>query len=179
MSRAAVFFDRDGTLIRDVEFASRPEQVELLPGAAEAVRDLAQQGWFIVLVTNQSGIGRGYFTPDDYERVHRRLVELLEEHDARLDASYHCPHAPEELCDCRKPGVGMFQQAAREHDLDLTVSWCIGDRWRDVAPAQALGATGLLVQSEATPAEDLERARAAGMLASSLNDVVRRIGRAP
>ena len=179
MSRAAVFFDRDGTLMRDVDFASRPEQVELLPGAADAVRDLAQNGWYIVLVTNQSGIGRGLFTPDDYERVHQRLIELLETHGARLDATYHCPHAPDVNCDCRKPGVGMFQQAAREHDLDLTMSWCIGDRWRDVAPAQALGATGLLVQSDATPAEDLERARGAGMLVPSLKDAVRRIGRAP
>lgn len=179
MSRAAVFFDRDGTLMRDVDFASRPEQVELMPGAADAVRTLSENGWYIVLVTNQSGIGRGLFTPDDYARVHARMVELLANQGAKLDAAYHCPHAPDEECDCRKPGVGMFQQAAREHDLDLTRSWCIGDRWRDVAPAQALGATGLLVQSSATPADDLERARGAGLLVPSLADAVRRILNAP
>lgn len=177
MSLPAVFFDRDGTLMRDVDFASRPEQVELLPGAAHAVRSLSDGGWVVLLVTNQSGIGRGLLTPDDYARVHARLVELLAGEGARLAGAYHCPHAPEEGCDCRKPGTGMFQLAAREHDIDLPASWCIGDRWRDVAPAQALGATGLLVPSDATPAEDLERARAANLLAPSLAEAVLRVQR--
>jgi D-glycero-D-manno-heptose 1,7-bisphosphate phosphatase len=177
MTRSAVFFDRDGTLMRDVDFASRPEQVELLPGAAEAVRDLSTAGWFVVLVTNQSGIGRGLFSPDDYARVHARLVDLLAVSGARLDDAYHCPHAPDVECECRKPGTALFERAAREHDLDLASSWCIGDRWRDVAPAQALGATGLLVPSDATPADDRERARDAGLLASSLADAVRRVQR--
>ena len=175
MSRPAVFFDRDGTLMRDVDFASRPEQVELLPGAAEAVRTLSSAGWVVVLVTNQSGIGRGLFAPDDYERVHARLVELLAADGARLDAAYHCPHTAEEQCDCRKPGTGLFERAAREHDLDLPSSWAIGDRWRDVAPAQALGATGLLVPSDATPAEDRQRAREANLLAPSLAEAVLRV----
>jgi histidinol-phosphate phosphatase family protein len=177
MSRPAVFFDRDGTLMRDVDFASRPEQVELLPGAAEAVRRVTDAGMLAVLVTNQSGIGRGLISPDEFERVHARLVELLAEEGAHLDGAYHCPHAPEDGCDCRKPGTGLFVRAAREHDIDLTASWCIGDRWRDVAPAQVLGATGLLVPSDATPAEDLERAREADLLAHSLTDAVRRVQR--
>jgi histidinol-phosphate phosphatase family protein len=177
MRRPAVFFDRDGTLMRDVEYASHPEQVELLPGAAEAVHDLAASGFLILLITNQSGIGRGFFSPDDYALVHARLVELLGEGDARLDGAYHCPHAPEEDCDCRKPGTALFESAAREHDVDLARSWCIGDRWRDVAPAQALGATGLLVPSDVTPPEDLRRARETGLLAPSLADAVHRVRR--
>lgn len=177
MSRPAVFFDRDGTLMRDVDFASRPEQVELLPGAAEAVRHLTDAGMLVVLVTNQSGIGRGLISPGDFERVHARLVELLAAGGAHLDGAYHCPHAPEDGCDCRKPGTGLFVRAAREHDIDLSASWCIGDRWRDVAPAQVLGATGLLVPSDATPTEDLERAREADLLAHSLTDAVRRVRR--
>jgi histidinol-phosphate phosphatase family protein len=177
MSRPAVFFDRDGTLMRDVDFASRPEQVELLPGAAEAVRRVSDAGMLAVLVTNQSGIGRGLISPDDFERVHARLVELLAAGGAHLDGAYHCPHAPEDGCDCRKPGTGLFLRAAREHDIDLIASWCIGDRWRDVAPAQVLGATGLLVPSDATPAEDLARAREADLLAHTLADAVRRVQR--
>lgn len=177
MSRPAVFFDRDGTLMRDVNFASRPEQVELLPGAADAVRSLSAAGWVVVLVTNQSGIGRGLFSPDDYDRVHARLLELLAAEGARLNAAYHCPHAAEVQCDCRKPGIGLFERAAREHDLDLPRSWCIGDRWRDVAPAQALGATGLLVPSDATPADDRQRAREADLLAPSLAEAVQRVQR--
>jgi histidinol-phosphate phosphatase family protein len=179
MSRPAIFFDRDGTLMRDVEYASRPEQVELLPGAADAVRDLAAQGFLIVVVTNQSGIGRGLFAPDDYDRVHARLVELLAQEGARLDDAYHCPHAPDEGCDCRKPGTALFDRAARDHGIDLARSWSIGDRWRDLAPAQALGATGLLVPSEVTPADDIERAREARLLAVSLKDAVRRIHSEP
>ena len=134
--KPAVFFDRDGTLMRDVEYAARPEQVELLPGAADAVRELARDGFLILLITNQSGIGRGFFSPDDYDRVHARLVALLAAGDARLDGAYHCPHAPDEECDCRKPGIALFARAAREHDVDLGNSWCIGDRWRDVAPGE-------------------------------------------
>lgn len=177
MSRPAVFFDRDGTLIRDVEYASRPEQVELLPGAAAAVRTLSEIGFLVLLITNQSGIGRGFFSPDDYERVHARLVALLAEQRATLDGAYHCPHAPEEECDCRKPGIAMFERAAREHDVDLSRSWCIGDRWRDVAPAQALGATGLLVPSDVTPPADVQRARETTLLSPSLAEAIDRIVR--
>jgi histidinol-phosphate phosphatase family protein len=175
MSRPAVFFDRDGTLMRDVAYASRPEQVELLPGAADAVRRLHEAGFLVLLVTNQSGIGRGLFTPDDYQRVHARLVELLAEHGAALDGAYHCPHGPDEACECRKPGIALFECAAREHDVDLSRSWCIGDRWRDVAPAQTLGATGLLVPSDATPSGDIARAREAQLLAPTLASAVMRV----
>lgn len=175
MGRPAVFFDRDGTLMRDVEYAARPEQVELLPGAADAVRQLSADGFLILLVTNQSGIGRGFFSPDDYDRVHARLVALLAADDAKLDGAYHCPHGPDEQCDCRKPGIALFARAAHEHDVDLGRSWCIGDRWRDVAPAQVLGATGLLVPSDATPPDDLRRAREANLLAPTLADAVRRV----
>lgn len=170
-----MFFDRDGTLMHDVAYASRPEQVRLLPGAAHAVQQLAGAGYLILLVSNQSGLGRGLFSPDDYQGVHARFVELLGAEGAMLDGSYHCPHAPDAGCECRKPGLALFQLAAREHDVELSASWCIGDRWRDVEPARALGATGLLVPSPATPQDDLILARAAGSLASSLPDAVHRI----
>ncbi len=161
--------------MHDVAYASSPEQVRLIPGAFRAVQQLAGAGYLILLVTNQSGLGRGLFSPDDYELVHARFVELLGAEGAMLDGSYHCPHAPDAGCDCRKPGLALFRQAVAEHDVELSTSWCIGDRWRDVEPAQALGASGLLVPSPATPQEDLIRAQAAGMLAASLPDAAHRI----
>ncbi len=170
-----MFFDRDGTLMHDVAYASRPEQVRLLPGASHAVRQLAEAGYLIILVTNQSGIGRGLFLAGDYERVHSRLVELLRAEGAILDGAYHCPHAPDAGCECRKPGLELFRRAAQEHEVELSASWCLGDRWRDVEPARALGASGLLVQSPATTMDDLIRARAAEALATSLPDAVHRI----
>jgi len=152
--RPAVFLDRDGTLIHDRHYLADPAGVELLPGAGAAVAALNRAGFLVVLVTNQSGIGRGYFAEADYHAVHRRLVDLLAAEGARLDAEYHCPLAPDapDPDDMRKPGAGMFLRAAREHGLDVARSWLIGDRLRDVAPAAPLGARAILVRSEQTEA---------------------------
>jgi histidinol-phosphate phosphatase family protein len=153
--RPAVFLDRDGTLVHDRRYLADPAGVELLPGAGEAVARLNRAGRFVVLVTNQSGIGRGWFGEDDYRAVHRRLLELLEEQGARLDADYHCPLAPDapDPGSMRKPGTGMFLQAAREHGLELAASWYVGDRARDVAPARALGGRAVLVRGAQTEAD--------------------------
>jgi D-glycero-D-manno-heptose 1,7-bisphosphate phosphatase len=148
--RPAVFVDRDGTLIRDLHYLADPAGVELLPGAAEAVARLNRAGVPVVLVTNQSGIGRGYFTEDDYRAVHRRLVEALAERGAALDGAYHCPDAEDGGLDAdRKPGAGMFLRAARELGLDLAASTFVGDRTRDVAPAARWGARAYLVAAVA------------------------------
>jgi D-glycero-D-manno-heptose 1,7-bisphosphate phosphatase len=155
--RPAVFLDRDGTLIHDRHYLSDPAGVELLPGAGEALARLNRAGLFVVLVTNQSGIGRGYFGDDDYRAVHRRLVELLAADGARLDADYHCPLAPDapDPGAMRKPGAGMFLRAAREHGLDLAASWLVGDRVRDVAPARELGGRAVLVRGPQTELDAL------------------------
>jgi D-glycero-D-manno-heptose 1,7-bisphosphate phosphatase len=153
--RPAVFLDRDGTLIHDRHYLSDPAGVALLPGAGEAVARLNRAGRFVVLVTNQSGIGRGWFSEDDYRAVHRRLRELLAGRGARLDADYHCPLSPDapDPGAMRKPGAGMFLRAAREHGLDLAASWYVGDRDRDVAPARALGGRAVLVRGAQTEAD--------------------------
>jgi len=157
-ARPAVFLDRDGTLIHDRHYLSDPDGVELLPGAAEAVARLNRAGLFVVLVTNQSGIGRGMYGEDEYRAVHARLAELLAAEDARLDADYHCPLAPDapDPGAMRKPGAGMFLQAAREHGLDPAASWYVGDRARDVAPAGALGGRGILVRGAQTEPDAAE-----------------------
>jgi D-glycero-D-manno-heptose 1,7-bisphosphate phosphatase len=166
--RRAVFFDRDGTLIQDRHYLADPGGVELLPGAAAAIERIKDAGWLAVLITNQSGIGRGILTPHEYEAVHQRMVEQLQAEGSALDAAYYCPHAPGERCNCRKPAAGLFHDAARDLDIDLAESWAIGDKWRDVAPAADFGGRALLVPSRATSERDLARARKRGMVAESL-----------
>lgn len=156
--RPAAFIDRDGTLITEREYLADPQGVELIPGAADALRRLADAGYAIVVVTNQSGIGRGYYTEADYQAVRRRLEEVLAEHGVRLDGTYHCPHDPDVArpCDCRKPGLGLYRRAASELGLDPATSVYIGDKLSDVLPGLELGGTAVLVRTgygEAAAAE--------------------------
>ena len=175
-ARRAVFFDRDGTLIEDEHYLARPELVRLRPQAAAAVRRVNAAGLAAVVVTNQSGIARGLLTEDDYRAVAARLGELLAEGVARLDATYHCPHLPEISgpCECRKPGVALYEQAAREHGLDLAASAYVGDRMRDLLPARRFGGLGILVPSRDTPTADMMRARGEFSLSSTLLPAVDR-----
>jgi histidinol-phosphate phosphatase family protein len=182
VSRPAVFLDRDGTIIRDRHFITKPAMVVLLPGAGEAVKRLNDTGWPIIIVTNQSGIARGYFTEADYERVRERTDALLAEAGAHVDASYMCPHHPDftGACECRKPGTLLFRRAAAEHDLSLPESWCIGDKARDVIPARALGCRGILVPNEATPQSEIDQIRKdfgppPGGIATTLDEAVDRV----
>ena len=147
MANRAVFLDRDGTIVEDPGFLHEPEKVKLLPGAAEAIRRLNTADVRVVVVTNQSGIARGRYTVDDYEAVQRRLGELLAAHGARIDGAYFCPHHPQLSgpCDCRKPGLKLFREAAQAFDIDFSRSWWVGDRLSDVQPAGLLGGQGILV----------------------------------
>lgn len=156
--RRAVFLDRDGTIMIDRHYLADPAGVDLLPGAAAALARLNAAGVPAVLVTNQSGIGRGYFTEAQYQAVHARLIEVLAAGGARLDAEYHCgePPDPEPGFGCRKPGGAMFEQAAREHGYDLSTSWYVGDRLRDVIPARTLGGRAVIVRSPETETEEAE-----------------------
>ena len=154
----AAFLDRDGTIIEDRDYLADPDQLRILPGAAEAIRRLTGAGWPVVIVTNQSGIGRGYYSQAEYDRVEARLSELLGAAGASVLATYHCPHAPDRVppCACRKPRPGMFERAAREHHLDLSTSVYIGDRMRDLEAGVRVGGTGFLLrgpESENAPAD--------------------------
>ena len=143
----AVFLDRDGTIVEDPGFLHDPGKVRLLPGAGEAIHRLNQGGWFVITVSNQSGIARGLYDATAYGAVQRRLVELLALHGARLDGAYFCPHHPEITgpCECRKPGVLLFREAQATLELDLARCCWVGDRLSDVEPARRLGGRGLLV----------------------------------
>ena len=143
----AVFLDRDGTLIEEKGYIYRPEEVRLLPKAVEAVSFLKSLGLKVVILTNQSGIGRGFYTEADYRKVMAYLFNLLGGRQAAVDASYFCPHAPWEGCPCRKPSPGMAERAAEELSLDLARSFVVGDKKSDMELARATGARGILVRT--------------------------------
>lgn len=168
--RPAAFVDRDGTLIEDARYLADASAVRLLPGVVEPIRRLNDAGIAVVVVTNQSGIAQGLLTEAQYAATRHRLDELLREHGARIDASYHCPHHPDVTgpCDCRKPGTALYLRAIADLGLDPRRSLFVGDRHRDVAPGEALGGLALLVPSASTPESELESARAAGRLTTSL-----------
>ncbi len=141
------FIDRDGTLIEDPGYLSDPAGVVLLPGAGVGIRALNEAGVPAILITNQSGIGRGYYSEEDFRAVQAEVDRQLAAHGARLDEVYFCPHDPDRgECACRKPGAGLFRLAAREHGLRLHRCLFVGDRARDVLPGTEFGATTILVE---------------------------------
>jgi D-glycero-D-manno-heptose 1,7-bisphosphate phosphatase len=175
--RAAVFLDRDGTIIHDANYLSSPEQLQLIPGAPAALRRLVDAGLPLIVVTNQSGIGRGMFTEADFALVTSRLDAMLAEHHVTLTATYHCPDAPSvpvELS-CRKPGDAMHRRAAAEHDIDLKQSFYIGDRWRDIVPAITHDAMGILIPTPDTSFSDLSRAKDNATVSTTLDAAVDRV----
>ena len=145
--KPALFLDRDGTIIVDTDFVRSPEEVVLLPGAAEAVARANAAGWLAVVITNQSGIARGIITEADYQAVAHELEARLATRGARLDLQLHCPHLPaiSGPCECRKPGLRLYREAIARLGIDPMHSWFIGDRLRDLTPARALGGRALHV----------------------------------
>lgn len=151
--RGAVFLDRDGVIIRDTGYVSDPRCVELLPGVGEALRELQKSRWPLIVVTNQSGIGRGIFNHKDHLMVRRRMESLLALEGVRLDLYLYCPHAPEDQCHCRKPRPGLVLRASQKMRLDLSGSFVVGDKMSDVELAWNVGAKGILVGGgQGTPA---------------------------
>ncbi|MGE0704345.1 MAG: D-glycero-alpha-D-manno-heptose-1,7-bisphosphate 7-phosphatase [Vicinamibacterales bacterium] len=152
--RGAVFLDRDGTLIEEVGYLDRPERLELYPWTVGAIQALNRVGLVTVLVSNQSGVARGFFTEAVVDVVHGQLADRLGEGGARLDAYYYCPHHPDgrvaeyaRACACRKPGRGLVDRAVEEFGIDPQRSFTVGDRWLDIALARTIGAKGILVRT--------------------------------
>ena len=154
MSKPAVFLDRDGTIIEEIGYLDRRERVELYPWTIDAIRTFNRAGLPVVLVTNQSGVARGFFTEQVVDDVHAHMAAMLAEGGARIDAYYYCPHHPDgkvpayaRACECRKPRRGLVDRAVRELDVDPARSFVVGDRWLDVALAREVGAKGVLVRT--------------------------------
>ncbi|MFH1842153.1 MAG: HAD family hydrolase [bacterium] len=140
-----LFLDRDGVIIEDRNYISRPEQVVLIPGVATALRRARDAGLQLVGISNQSGIGRGLYSEDDFVAVQTRVDQLLAREQVVLDALYYCPHAPEENCDCRKPAPGLLREARRHFAWTPSRSWLVGDKVSDVELARAEQLGALLV----------------------------------
>jgi histidinol-phosphate phosphatase family protein len=145
VSRPFVFADRDGTLVRDAGYVYRVEDYERLPGAAEGLARLQAAGYGIAIVTNQSGIGRGYFGESDFARFQEHLVADFAAHGVTIEASLHCPHLPDAGCGCRKPAPGLLERARVELAADLARSWVIGDSPSDAELARCVGARAVHV----------------------------------
>jgi histidinol-phosphate phosphatase family protein len=142
-----VLLDRDGTVIEERHYLSRPEQVTFVPHAVEGLRELSRLGCGLVIVTNQSGIGRGFFTRSDLARIHGVVVEGLASQGVFLDAIYYCPHLPEEHCACRKPAPALAHAAAADFGFDLSRAFVIGDKPCDIDLGRNAGCTTVLVKS--------------------------------
>lgn len=152
--QAAVFLDRDGTLIEDIGYLTRPSQMILFPWTVDAVRALNHAGFPVVVITNQSGIARGLLTEAVVHETHQHLSSMLEAGGAHIDAYYYCPHHPDgplpayaERCQCRKPGRALVDRAAADLNLDPARSFVVGDKWLDVGLARTIGARGILVRT--------------------------------
>jgi D-glycero-D-manno-heptose 1,7-bisphosphate phosphatase len=158
VTRRFELVDRDGTINEEVDYVLEPSQLRLIPGAAEALRDLRALGLGVLVLTNQSPIGRGWLTAGRLDEIHRRLVELLEAEGAGVDGFYVCPHAPDDACECRKPATGLVQRAAAERGFDPTEAFVVGDHRGDVELGRRIGARTFLVRTGHGD-EELEDAR--------------------
>lgn len=147
----AIFLDRDGTINEDPGYLTHPGEIRLLPGVADALRLLQEQGFRLVVVSNQSGVARGFLTEAMLEEIQERLEALLKDQGVILSGMYYCPHHPEgappygQVCGCRKPKGGLVERAARDHGLDLSRSYVIGDQQIDIELARQMGMPAILV----------------------------------
>jgi D-glycero-D-manno-heptose 1,7-bisphosphate phosphatase len=166
MKRPALFLDRDGTLVYPRHYPSHPEELHLYEGIGPALKAFQEEGFKLVVITNQAGIARGYFTEDDLQRMNAYLSEELAKLEVHLDAIYYCPHHPDGIipelairCDCRKPQPGMLLRAAEDLDLDLQSSWFVGDILDDIEAGNRVGCRTILVDlgTEGMPEQQVRR----------------------
>lgn len=145
MSKKAVFLDRDGTLIEDKGYISKCNQVMLLPGVIEALRNLKELGFELIIISNQSGIGRGLVTETQVEKINNYLDSLLTSEGINITDVYYCPHTPDDNCFCRKPKPGMILSALNKYDINAKESYFVGDKWTDVETAVNAGLSPVLI----------------------------------
>ena len=145
--RPAVFLDRDGTIAEEVGYLNHVNRFRMYPFAAQAIRRLNDEKLPVIVITNQSGVGRGYFPESLISAVHELMTTQLAKEGAHVDALYYCPHREDEACTCRKPKPGMLESAAREHGLDLRRSFVVGDRYSEIEMAHRVGARAILMRT--------------------------------
>lgn len=156
----AVFLDRDGTINVDVDYLHEPGRLRFIDGAIDALALLKKKGYRLIVISNQSGIGRGYFGTQDVEKLHEYMNRVLQKYNAAIDAFYYCPHVEQDECTCRKPRTGLIQRAAADWNIDLTSSYMVGDRESDIMTAVNAGCRyGLLLSGHAVPDDLKEQCR--------------------
>jgi D-glycero-D-manno-heptose 1,7-bisphosphate phosphatase len=176
----AIFLDRDGTVIVEKGYVTTPDDVELLPGAAEAIRGFKAAGWAVFVVTNQGCVAKGMITEDELADIHLRMMTMLGAEGALIDGIYCCPHHPEGSvsdyaidCDCRKPKPGLLEKAASEHGLDLSISVMVGDTRRDLEAGRAAGVKLTVLVLTGKGADTLQDGVKAQLVANDLPAVLR------
>lgn len=145
MKNKAVFIDRDGTINVDVHYLDDPDKFEMYPGVGEGVKKLKENEFKIIVITNQSGIARGYFTEEQLSKIHERLKNEFQKFDVVLDGIYYCPHHPDDNCNCRKPNTGLFIDAINGHNIDVKKSFMLGDKILDIGAGKKIGARTVLI----------------------------------
>jgi len=171
----AVFLDRDGTIIYDVNYPKYPSQVRVLPGTISALKSFSEIGYKLIIISNQSGIGRGIITFDEVERVNQRVFSIFKENNVFIDAIYYCPHAPDDQCDCRKPSPKMILRAAKDMEIDLTRSFMIGDKSSDIEAGKRASCKTILISENTSifkinPIPDLIANKWSDVLSYILNE---------
>ena len=141
----ALFLDRDGTIIVEEVYLHDPQKVAILAGVAFGLKKFQEAGYLLIVISNQSGVGRGYFTHAEVDAVNRKMCTLLAEEGVKIDGIYYCPHTPEELCNCRKPNTGLIDAACRDFSIDIPQSIMVGDKLLDVELAEQKNMQGVLV----------------------------------
>ena len=142
-----MFLDRDGTLNEEVGYLNHIDRFRMFPFVGTAIRRLNQAGLAVIVVSNQSGVARGYFPESFVQQVNQRMLRELDSAGARIDGIYYCPHGSSDACECRKPKTGMIEQAAKEHNLDVARSYVVGDRYGDVELAHRAGCKSIFVRT--------------------------------
>lgn len=170
--KSAVYFDRDGTINEDSGYLSDPGALEMIPGAARSIKKLNDRGVPVVVISNQSGVGRGYFAEEAVKAVNDRLASILSAQGAFIDAIYYCLHRPDEDCECRKPRTGLVDRAAKEHGIDNRRSYVVGDKASDIGLAESAGAKGILVLTGNGAKERDKLAAAPAFVAADINEAV-------
>ena len=174
MPKKALFLDRDGTIIIDTDYPDDPKKVAFLPGTIEALR-MIQKEYELIVISNQSGVGRGLITPEQFNAVHEQFVKMVKSVNIEITETYYCPHAPEEMCECRKPSPKMILDAAEKHDIDLSSSYMIGDKMSDVIAGRRAGCMTILIAPSGKPKSGRLDEKYDGLTASGLNEAVKQI----
>lgn len=145
MKNKAVFVDRDGTINVNVHYLDDPDKFEMYLGVGEGVKKLKDSGFKVIVITNQSGIARGYFTKKQLSNIHEKMRKEFQKFDIELDGIYYCPHHPDDNCNCRKPNTELFEKAVKEHNIEIKKSYMLGDKIPDISAAKKIGAGAILI----------------------------------